>query len=108
MTKSFDTINSSKSCLFKFKEERINAQVAEEMKKSILDDVRKVPAEKEVIFDLDKVEYVSSPFLSLVIASAKETQKKGAVFSIKGASEDVSEILKLVGIDKISKIEDKK
>jgi anti-anti-sigma factor len=105
MKKHFEKKHCGKKCHFKFNEERIDAKVAEEMRVSVLADLRKISLEESVVFDLENVAYVSSPFLSLVIVSAKEIQGRGAAFSIKGANVEVFKLLKLVGIDKIAHIE---
>ncbi len=55
-----------------------------------------------VVFDLNKVDYISSLFLSLCVKALKETGRDN--FTVINASANVKKIFTIPGLDKLIKI----
>ena len=59
---------------------------------------------KSIVFDLSKVEYISSYGVGMLIYAHTTCTKRNIQFHVVGVSEKVLEILKIVHLDKIFKI----
>ena len=59
---------------------------------------------KSIVFDLSKVEYISSYGVGMLIYAHTTCTKRNIEFHVVGVSEKVHEILKIVHLDKIFKI----
>ena len=58
-----------------------------------------------LIVDFDKVDYISSAGLRLLISTQKKLKPDNIPFVIKNANDTVKEIFRMSGFDKILKIE---
>ena len=72
-------------------------QLEGELKNS-LDDV------KELVFDISKLEYISSAGLRVLLSAQKVMNKQGKM-TVTGASESVMEIFEVTGLSEILNIE---
>lgn len=59
---------------------------------------------KELVFDLAKLEYISSSGLRVLLSAQKKMNSQGAM-KVKNASEMVNEVFEITGFDEILTIE---
>jgi len=85
---------------FKFKEARLDASVITQIQKTIADKLTDM-ADKldgmKIVFDLEKVDYLSSLFLRIVVMTAKKVKKGN--FSITNTNQFIRNLIKLTGFE---------
>lgn len=63
-------------------------------------EIEKLDGVKEVVFDFNELEYISSSGLRVVVATYKMVTENGGAFSIINANSEVMDVFRLTGIDK--------
>ena len=87
---------------------RMDTEVSAELSGFVQSSLKKLTSDGfnkktlKVVFDLDGVTYVSSFFLRVIFVVLREIEKGN--FSVINASQQVNSILKLSGLDKVTKI----
>ncbi len=81
-------------------EGRLNAQNAEEFGSEVK---KMVESSSNLVFDFDKVEYISSSGLRVLLYAQKEMNKRGTM-KIINVNEDVYDVMKAAGFTGISEI----
>lgn len=95
LTCQFDSRMNTEACIII--EKSFNEQIQELKYSQKLDDIT------DLIFDLEKVDYIASAFLRLCIKTSKEFQDKN--FIIKNVSPNIKKVFKISGFDKLMTIE---
>jgi anti-sigma B factor antagonist len=90
-----EIINEQVIC---YPEGRLDTLVALEMEKEV-DGV--TDKEKKLIFDFEKVDYISSSFLRICLKKVKELGKEN--FSIINPSPDIKKVFKIAGLENLVK-----
>ena len=72
----------------------IDATTAPELEKIVNEDVAKV---EKIVFDFEKVEYISSAGLRVLLSVHKAMSSKGGEFVIENVSSDVKNVLEMTG-----------
>ena len=72
----------------------IDATTAPELEKIVSGDVAKVD---KMVFDFEKVEYISSAGLRVLLSVHKSMSSKGGEFVIENVSSDVKNVLEMTG-----------
>ena len=83
-------------------EGRIDTITSNDLEKEITDEMGNFDS---LIVDFDKVDYISSAGLRLLISTQKKLKPDNIPFVIKNANDTVKEIFRMSGFDKILKIE---
>jgi len=60
--------------------------------------------EKKLLLDFTKVSYLSSAGMRLLLSMTKKASAEGGIFSLFGVHEDVMEIIKMAGFEKVLSI----
>ncbi len=81
---------------------RIDTITSNDLEKEITDEMGNFDS---LIVDFDKVDYISSAGLRLLISTQKKLKPDNIPFVIKNANDTVKEIFRMSGFDKILKIE---
>ncbi len=81
-------------------EGRLNTQTAEEFGNEVK---KTIDSAQNLVFDFEKVEYISSSGLRVLLFAQKEINKRGKM-KIINVSEEVYEVMKAVGFTGISEI----
>ena len=81
---------------------RIDTITSNDLEKEITDEMGNFDS---LIVDFDKVDYISSAGLRLLISTQKKLKTDNIPFVIKNANDTVKEIFRMSGFDKILKIE---
>jgi anti-sigma B factor antagonist len=79
---------------------KLDTLTSPDLEKVIKNDLAGV---KDLIFDLSKVNYVSSAGLRVCLASQKHMNSVGGTFAIKGVVPEVMEVFELAGFTDIIK-----
>ena len=61
---------------------------------------------KKIIFDMEKVDYISSSGLRVIIAALKKTRKQNAEVVVRKPQPMVLDVIEATGIDQMVTIED--
>ena len=72
----------------------IDATTAPELEKIVMADASKV---EKIVFDFEKVEYISSAGLRVLLSVHKAMSSKGGEFIIENVSVDVKNVLEMTG-----------
>lgn len=72
----------------------IDATTAPELEKIVNEDVAKI---EKIVFDFEKVEYISSAGLRVLLSVHKSMSSKGGEFVIENVSSDVKNVLEMTG-----------
>lgn len=80
----------------------IDATTAPELEKAVQQDVNEV---EEIVFDFEKVEYISSAGLRVLLGTHKAMAVKGGEFVIKNVCPDVKNVLEMTGFLGFLKVE---
>ena len=83
-------------------EGRIDTITSNDLEKEITDEMGNFDS---LIVDFDKVDYISSAGLRLLISTQKKLKPDNIPFVIKNANDTVKEIFRMSGFDKLLKIE---
>lgn len=75
------------------------------LESELLEKLKSIKPEKEIIFDLTKVDYIDSRGISLCIGMYKECLKKGFDFSIESSS-NVYRILNQINLTRVFPIKE--
>jgi anti-anti-sigma factor len=75
------------------------------LESDLLEKLKSIKPEKEIIFDLTKVDYIDSRGISLCIGMYKECLKKGFEFSIESSS-NVYRILNQINLTRVFPIKE--
>lgn len=81
---------------------RIDTSTSTELEEVLLPIVEK---ENSVVLNFEKVEYISSVGLRLLLSAQKQMNKKKGKFLLKNTNEFVDEVLEMTGFCDIIKIE---
>ena len=81
---------------------RIDTITSNDLEKEITDEMGNFDS---LIVDFDKVDYISSAGLRLLISTQKKLKPDNIPFVIKNANDTIKEIFRMSGFDKILKIE---
>ncbi len=96
------TINDQPQALIVSATGNIDASTAPQLEKAIRDFVTK--PEKPLVLNLDKLDYVSSAGLRVVLLSAKQLKAKGQELILSGLHGGVKDVFELSGFYSIFKI----
>ena len=83
-------------------EGRIDTITSQDLEKEINEEIGSF---NSLIMNFEKVEYVSSAGLRLLISTQKKLKEENIPFAIKNVGDGVNEIFKMSGFDKIFNIE---
>ena len=83
-------------------EGRIDTITSQDLEKEINEEIGSF---NSLIMNFEKVEYVSSAGLRLLISTQKKLKEENIPFAIKNVGDAVNEIFKMSGFDKIFNIE---
>ena len=83
-------------------EGRIDTITSNDLEKEITDEMGNFDS---LIMDFNKVDYISSAGLRLLISTQKKLKPDNIPFVIKNANDTVKEIFRMSGFDKLLKIE---
>jgi anti-anti-sigma factor len=83
-------------------EGRIDTITSQDLEKEINEEIGSFDS---LIMNFEKVEYVSSSGLRLLISTQKKLKEENIPFAIKNVGDAVNEIFKMSGFDKIFNIE---
>ena len=83
-------------------EGRIDTLTSQDLEKEINEEIGKFDS---LTIDFDKVEYISSAGLRVLIATQKKLKSTDTPMVIKNVNETINEIFRMSGFDKILKIE---
>ena len=83
-------------------EGRIDTITSQDLEKEINEEIGSF---NSLIMNFEKVEYVSSSGLRLLISTQKKLKEENIPFAIKNVGDAVNEIFKMSGFDKIFNIE---
>ena len=86
--------NSVYTAFFEGRLDAPTAQKAQDEIETLLEN-----ADKEIVLDCTKLEYISSPGLRLFLRIRKEVNAKGGKVSIWNINKDVKEVFVLTGFD---------
>ena len=76
---------------------RLDTNTAPELLKAVEEETDGV---KELRFDLEKLEYISSAGLRVLLAAYKKMQTADGEMTVSNAGEDVREVFKITGFDR--------
>ena len=62
--------------------------------------VKELPETDELVFDFEKLEYISSSGIREVVAAFRSQKSKGLAFRVIHVSPDVMDVFSMTGIDK--------
>ena len=83
-------------------EGRIDTLTSQDLEKEINEELGKFDS---LVIDFEKVEYISSAGLRVLIATQKKLKSTDTPMVIKNVNETINEIFRMSGFDKILKIE---
>ena len=83
-------------------EGRIDTLTSQDLEKEINEELGKFDS---LVIDFEKVEYISSAGLRVLIATQKKLKPTDTPMVIKNVNETINEIFRMSGFDKILKIE---
>ena len=101
---NFTVSDVSDNHFIKFKDKKLDFDRVEKMRGAILENIKKEASDKFVSFDMENVDYISSPFLSMVVFVAKEERSRGKTLSIKKSKPFLKKVFKEAGIDRLVNI----
>lgn len=81
---------------------KLNTDAANVMKNKILSTL---DGSKEITFDLDGLEYISSSGLRILVAALKKVRAQGGTMTIKNVGEQVRDVLDMTGFAQIFNVE---
>lgn len=76
---------------------RLDTNTAPELLKAVKEETEGV---KDLRFDLEKLEYISSAGLRVLLAAYKKMQEVDGEMTVSNAGEDVREVFKITGFDR--------
>lgn len=85
-----------------FIEGRVDTYTAPDLENTIDEELNNF---EELILDFEKLEYISSAGLRVLISTQKKSKKEGFLFKIRNVNDTVNEILRMSKFDKILTIE---
>ena len=85
-----------------FIEGRVDTYTAPDLENAIDEELNNF---KELILDFEKLEYISSAGLRVLISTQKKSKKEGFSFKIRNVNDTVNEILRMSKFNKILTIE---
>lgn len=89
------------ACLTVALEGELNTITAPELEAAIYDDLENV---SDVVFDMTELGYITSAGLRVLLYAEQEVEGRGGV-TIKGACDEIKEILEMTGFDSILNVE---
>lgn len=89
------------ACLSVALEGELNTITAPELEAAIYDDLENV---SDVVFDMTELSYITSAGLRVLLYAEQEVEGRGGV-TIKGACDEIKEILEMTGFDSILNVE---
>lgn len=95
------TIRKSEDILTIAVEGRLDTQTATAFGNEVKEQLKNA---ENLVFDFDKLDYISSTGLRVLLFAQKEMNKRGGSMSIVNVTENVYEIMKEVGFTGISEI----
>jgi len=76
---------------------RVDSSTADQFEAAVSDELK--TGQRNLIFDLNEVDFLSSAGLRILVMSRKEAQKGGGVVRLAQPSERVKETLEIAGLD---------
>ena len=68
--------------------------------------MEEIPAVKELVFDFEKLEYISSAGVREVVAAYRKQQEEGGSFRVINVSPDLMDVFSMTGINRKISIEE--
>lgn len=76
---------------------RVDSSTADQFESAVTDELK--TGQRNLVFDLSEVDFLSSAGLRILVMSRKEAQKGGGVVRLAQPSDRVKETLEIAGLD---------
>jgi len=87
-------------------EEDLIASKVLEFKEQIINEIDDAKEVKKILVDLEKTENIDSVGVTFIISLYKTANRDGKGFEVKGSSDDIKQLFKLMKLDDFFNLED--